>query len=225
MFLDRSGNSTSSPQCSALTSARLLFLIVSMVSGCGYQFGVEGPGPTIGGTTAAETKPGEQIPRVSIVNLMNNTFEPNLEIKFSNYLRQEFSTGSGAELVSSSDAADYVLKGSIVSILIPTVSFSQFQTLESRVEAIVIVQAEDVRKRKIVWAQTSKGMSEFFVTTDLQFNRVLQDRALEQAGRYVASDLSSRFHLFLEEVREGKTPAVNLPAGQVVPTLPGAGGR
>ena len=201
-----------------------ILLAAVLATGCGYQFAVEGRGPTIGGG-AAEAKPGEHAPRVSIVNLVNNTFEPNLEIKFSNYLRQEFSTGSGAELVNSNDAADYVLKGAIVSILIPTLSFSQFQTLESRVEAIVLVQAEDVRKKKVVWAQASKGMSEFFVTSDLQFNRVLQTRALEQAGRYVASDLSSRFHVFIEEIREGKTPAVNLPGGQVVPVLPGAGRR
>ncbi|GKS60238.1 hypothetical protein YTPLAS18_37650 [Nitrospira sp.] len=202
----------------------LVVLLAMLATGCGYQFGVEGPGPTVGGApTDTKAKFGEHPPRISIVNLVNHTFEPNLEIKFSNYLRHEFSTSSGAELVGANDAADYVLKGSIVSILIPTLSFTQFQTLESRVEAIVLVQAEDVRKKKIVWAQTSKGMSEFFVTSDLQFNRVLQNRALEQAGRYVANDLSSRFSLFLDEVREGKTPAVNLPGGHVVPTLPGAG--
>ena len=35
-----------------------------------------------------------------------------------------------------------------------------------------------------MWAQMAKGASEFFVTTDLQFNRILQNRALEQAGRF-----------------------------------------
>ena len=37
-----------------------------------------------------------------------------------------------------------------------------------------------------------------FLTQDLQFNRVLQNRALEQAGRFVAEDLASRFLLFLD---------------------------
>jgi hypothetical protein len=36
------------------------------------------------------------------------------------------------------------------------------------------------------------------VTSDLQFNRVLQNRALEQAGRFIAEDLASRFLLQLE---------------------------
>jgi len=44
----------------------------------------------------------------------------------------------------------------------------------------------------------SKGASEFYVTSDLQFNRVLQNRALEQAGRFIAEDLAARFLLQLE---------------------------
>ncbi len=211
-----------STQHAALARATVLLAMMALVAGCGYQFGVEGPGPTIGSSVAPQTD--AHAPRLSIVNLINNTFEPNLEVKFTNYIRHEFANGSGAQVVNSSEAADYVLKGSIVSILIPTLSFSQFQTLESRIEAIVIVQAEDVRKRKVVWSQTARGASEFFVTNDLQFNRVLQTRGLEQAGRFIASDLSTRFQLFLEEVRAGKTPEVNLPDGQVVPILPGAGG-
>lgn len=37
-----------------------------------------------------------------------------------------------------------------------------------------------------------------FLTQDLQFNRVLQNRALEQAGRFIAEDLASRFLLFID---------------------------
>jgi ketopantoate hydroxymethyltransferase len=63
---------------------------------------------------------------------------------------------------------------------------------------IVIVKVEETRTQRVVWTQVAKGSSEFFVTPDLQFNRVLQNRALEQAGRFVAEDLASRFLLQLE---------------------------
>ncbi|MGH7221159.1 MAG: hypothetical protein ACREI1_12640, partial [Nitrospiraceae bacterium] len=63
---------------------------------------------------------------------------------------------------------------------------------------------------RLVWAQTAKGASEFYVTPDLQFNRVLQNRALEQAGRFIAEDLASRFLLQLESGQLAKQPA--LPA-------------
>ena len=62
-----------------------------------------------------------------------------------------------------------------------------------------------------MWSHLAKGASEFFVTTDLQFNRVLQNRALEQAGRYIAEDLASRFLMQLESGRLTK-PVANAPA-------------
>ena len=174
--------------------------------GCGYQFRMEGVGPTIGGaaSTSAPTSPP---PRLVVRTLENRTFEPNLEVRYTNYLRHEFSSGSGAQIVSDSEAADLVLSGQILSVVLPTLSFSQTTTLESRAEVVVVVKVEETRTQRLVWAQTSKGTSEFFVTQDLQFNRVLQNRALEQAGQFIAEDLASRFLLQLESGQLENPPA------------------
>lgn len=174
--------------------------------GCGYQFRMEGIGPTIGGAgaTSAPTSPP---PRLVVRTLENRTFEPNLEVRYTNYLRHEFSSGSGAQIVSDSEAADLVLSGQILSVVLPTLSFSQTTTLESRAEVVVVVKVEETRTQRLVWAQTSKGTSEFFVTQDLQFNRVLQNRALEQAGQFIAEDLASRFLLQLESGQLANPPA------------------
>jgi hypothetical protein len=83
-------------------------------------------------------------------------------------------------------------------VILPTLSFSRTATLESRTEVVVLVRVEDARLRKVVWSQVVKGASEFFITSDLQFNRALQNRAIEQAGRFVAADLAARFLLQLE---------------------------
>ncbi|NJN69094.1 MAG: hypothetical protein HC801_01440 [Nitrospira sp.] len=171
-------------------------LIASTIVACGYQFRVDGPGPTIGGAVASTSN--EPPPRLIIRTLLNNSFEPNLEMRYTNYFRDEFSAGSGAQVVPESEAADLVLTGQILSVIVPTLSFSQTATLESRTEVVVLVQVEDVRSRKVVWRQLAKGASEFFVTPDLQFNRALQNRAVEQAGRFVAADLAARFLLQLE---------------------------
>lgn len=179
------------------THVSALCLFLALLAGCGYQFRVEGAGPTIGGaeTTSSPTSPP---PRLVIQALENKSFEPNLETRYTNYLRHEFSSGSGAQIVSDTEAADLVLSGQILSVTLPTLSFSQTTTLESRAEVVVIVKVEETRTQRLVWAQTAKGASEFFVTPDLQFNRVLQNRALEQAGRFIAEDLASRFLLQLE---------------------------
>jgi hypothetical protein len=93
---------------------------------------------------------------------------------------------------------------------VPTLSFSSTATLESRTEVIVLARVEDVRSRKVVWSQVVKGASEFFITRDLQFNRALQNRAIEQAGRFVAADLAARFLLQLEA--GGLTKQASAPA-------------
>ena len=179
-----------------IPSTFITALLVSTLVSCGYQFRVDGAGPTIGGATASTLT--EPPPRLIIRTLVNNSFEPNLEMRYTNYFRDEFSAGSGAQVVPESETADLVLTGRILSVIVPTLSFSQTATLESRTEVVVQVLVEDVRSRKVVWRQLAKGSSEFFVTPDLQFNRALQNRAIEQAGQFVAADLAARFLLQLE---------------------------
>jgi hypothetical protein len=184
-----------------------LYLALSLsLSACGYQFRVEGAGPTIGGAaaTSSSTTPP---PRLIVRTLENKSFEPNLETRYTNYLRHEFSSGSGAQIVPDSEAADLVLSGQILSVIVPSLSFSQTTTLESRTEVVVMVKVEETRTKRLVWAQTAKGASEFYITSDLQFNRVLQNRALEQAGRFIAEDLASRFLLQLESGQLAKPTA------------------
>ena len=171
-------------------------VLLATLAGCGYQFRVEGAGPTIGSAAvSASTVPP---PRLVVRTLENKSFEPNLEARFTNYLRHEFSSGSGAQIVPDTEAADLVLSGQIQSVGIPSLSFSMTTTLESRAEVTVSVMVTEARTKRVVWTQTTKGSSEFYITPDLQFNRVLQNRAVEQAGRFIAADLASRFLLQLE---------------------------
>ncbi|MEW6544322.1 MAG: LPS assembly lipoprotein LptE [Nitrospirota bacterium] len=165
-------------------------------------------GPTIGGTSAkpaASTR--EDAPRLVIPIFENKTFEPNLEQKLTTYARHEFSAGSGVRVVPGAEAADLRLKATIVSVLTPSLSFTQSATFETRVTVTVKAVVEDLRSGKEVWNQNSTASSEFFITNDLQFNRVLQARALEQAGRLIAEDLATRFLAHLEAKAQAKDAA------------------
>jgi hypothetical protein len=171
----------------------VVVIVLSLaVAGCGYQFRVEGPGPTIGAAVPASLKP-ETAPRLQIPNFENRTLEPNLELKYTTYARKEFSAGSGALVVNDYEPADLVLKGQIVSLSLPSLTFNRTATFESRVIVKVLAVVEDLRTGQPVWKQEASAASEFFLTNDLQFNRVLQDRALEQAGQLIAEDLATRF--------------------------------
>jgi hypothetical protein len=147
------------------------------------------------------------------------SFEPNLEAKFTTYTRHEFAAGSGAQVVTDSEEADLVLKAQIVSVILPTLTFDITRTLETRATVFVTAVVQERGTGKPVWNQTVTASSEFFVTEDLQFNRVLQTRALEQAGRLIAEDLATRFldHLESGELakaaasKEGIVPSTGIP--------------
>ena len=127
---------------------------LALLVGCGYQFRVEGAGPTIGGAAAASSSTSPP-PRLVVRTLENKSFEPNLETRYTNYLRHEFSSGSGAQVVPDSEAADLVLSGQILSVSLPTLSFSQTTTLESRTEVVVTFLAllELIRLKQLVAEQ------------------------------------------------------------------------
>lgn len=202
----------------ARTLIAFAFLIIDLVSmsACGYQFRVAGQGPTIGGR--AQTKPQAYAPTLTIVNFQNRSGEPNLETKYAEYTRQEFATGSGTQVITGSGPSDLVLKGQIISVIIPTIAFTLQQTLESRVTVYVQASIENTKTHQTIFAQILTASSEFFVTRDLQFNRVLQTRALEQAGQFIAQDLASRFLNHLDNY--GMAPPPTGTGGGVTVPIP-----
>jgi len=70
------------------------------------------------------------------------------------------------------------------------------------------------------WSQTGTGTGEFYVgatstgdaETGLQFNRVLQDRAIEQAGLLVAIDLADGFLIARDTGKFRKEDSTSDPA-------------
>lgn len=170
------------------------------VTGCGYRFMVEGPGPVIG--HVRDSHPDGRPLRVAVLTFENRTFEPDLELKYTEYLKKELEASGAAEIVQDEQDAEWILTGAIESVSLPSLTFTPNQTRESRVTVSVKVQVRDRRTGTIRWTQTVQGSAEFFVgaapeveggTAGLQFNRVLQDRALEQAGQLIAEDVTDRF--------------------------------
>lgn len=178
---------------------------------------VEGPGPTIG-TGGPSVSQGPLV-RLAIRNFQNRTFERNLEFKYTNYVQQQFASGSGAEVMEDETGADFVLQGEIIRVILPSLTFTQTQTQESRVIVTVRATVEQLSTGKVVWNQTTVGAGEFFVGDDLQFNRVLQNRALEQAGQIIAADLANRFSL----ARDQQT--FRLSSAKVTPGTPAGVGN
>ncbi len=208
------------------SSARLVFigLLASLLFGCGYQFRVEGAGPTLGGSSAS---PKTNTQRMQIVDFENMTLEPNIELRYTTYARREFSQSSGARVVAAGEPADLILRAKINSVALPTINFSLQGTFEGRVTVNVSATVEDALTKKKIWTQSVAASSEFFMTDDLQFNRVLQTRAVEQAGRLIAADLAMRFQNFMDlrdKPAAAPAPASGAANGTSQTDKPGAGG-
>ena len=140
--------------------------------------------------------------RLVIRDLLNRTFQSNLEFAYTRYMREQFAVSSGAQVVAEDAQADYVMTGEIVSVTIPSLTFSAGQTRERRVNVVVRITVAHRQTGKSLWTETATGAGEFFVNRapdvearqdQIQFNRVLQDRALEQAGQDVAEMLAAAF--------------------------------
>ena len=177
-----------------------VLMLLVVLPGCGYQFSVEGPGPRIGGGPDLQ-KEGPLV-RLVIRDLLNRTFQSNLEFAYTRYIREQFAVSSGARVVAEDAQADYVMTGEIVSVTIPSLTFSAGQTRERRVNVVVRITVAHRQTGKSLWTETARGAGEFFVNRapdvearqdQIQFNRVLQDRALEQAGQDVAEMLAAAF--------------------------------
>jgi hypothetical protein len=137
-----------------------------------------------------------------IRDLLNRTFQSNLEFAYTRYIREQFAVSSGAQVVAEDAQADYVMTGEIASVTIPSLTFSAGQTRERRVNVVVRITVAHRQTGKSLWTETARGAGEFFVNRapdvearqdQIQFNRVLQDRALEQAGQDVAEMLAAAF--------------------------------
>ena len=178
----------------------IVLLLLVVLPGCGYRFSVEGPGPRIGGESVLEQE-GPPV-RLVIRDLRNSTFQSNLEFVYTRYMREQFAVSSGAQVVAEDAQADYVMTGEIVSVTIPSLTFSSGQTRERRVNVVVRVTVAHRATGESLWTETATGSGEFFVNRapevearqdQIQFNRVLQDRALEQAGQAAAEVLAAAF--------------------------------
>jgi hypothetical protein len=161
-------------------------------AGCGYEFGTTAK-PAQGGSLRGM--------RLAVPVFYNNTFEPVLDKRVTEFIRRQFLQADGLTLVNDVGAAPLVLKGRIVSYALQTLSFRQGLVNEQRVILNVDVTFEDAAARKVLWRETYRTSAEFFQTSDLAANRSRQDRATEEACQAMAESIVSRVIETLSDTR------------------------
>ena len=162
-------------------AAFLLAVLMSFgLGGCGYEFGgTTKPGPAYGLTLAVPV-------------FHNDTFEPILDKRVTEFVRRQFLQADGLTLVNDARSAPLVLSGRVRGYGLQILSFRQGQTNEQRVTLVVAVSLQDTTAKKVLWQETYTTSAEFFLTTDLGTNRSRQDRATEEAAQAMAEHIVSR---------------------------------
>ena len=151
-------------------------------AGCGYDFG-----------TSLKPSQGRSLwgVHLAVPVFFNDTFEPVLDKKVTEFIRRQFLQADGLTLANDAGAAPLMLKGVVRSYGIQTLSFRQGSVNEQRVSLSVEVTFEDRSARKRFWSQTYTTSAEFFLSSDLATNRSRQDRATEEACQAMAEDIVS----------------------------------
>lgn len=175
----------------AVTRAMGLLLALSL-AGCGYEFG----------TARALTQGGSlRGVHLAVPVFFNDTFEAALDKRITEFIRRQFLQAGGLTLANDAGAAPLVLKGTVRSYGLGTLSFGSASVSEQRVNLSVEVTFEDRLANKQLWRQTYSTSAEFFVSSDLAVNRSRQDRATEEACQAMAEHIVSRVIDTLSDAR------------------------
>jgi len=161
----------------AVTLLGFLFL-----SACGYQM------------VGKETHVPRGLNSVAIPTFKNQTYEPGIEVQFTQAFLSEFILDRRVKVVDRAQA-DSVLEGNITDFRIYSVAYGPSGlALEYQTTVVLDVTLKD-RTGKVLWEQ--KGFSEttWFraSSSSVLINEVNKQAAVQAAGRLVAGRLRNRF--------------------------------
>ena len=129
---------------------------------------------------------------ISVVTLDNDSLEPGVELTMTRALRQEFLRRAAPRLVGSPDAADWVLRGRVVTVDQRANSFNTVAlALEYQVLVALDLSIASANGESILLDGASLRQSELYLASaDPEATRKNRDEAL----RRIADILANRIH-------------------------------
>lgn len=168
-----------------------VLLLLAAVSGCGYH-------------VRGETKPPAGVRTIAVPTFQNKTYEPGLELSFTERLRGELARGGAMELTLDTHRADAVFNGEVLSfraiptVLVPlpavpgTTGRRQDRRLPTRYRAIVEVRVSlvSVSTGEVLWEDRLEGTEEYDAGQAPEGFEPLAREAQQQAAiAAIAADL------------------------------------
>ena len=157
------------------------FLCLFLLTGCGYRM------------VGKETHVPPGLNSVAIPTFKNQTFEPGIEVPFTQAFLREFIQDRRVNVVDRAEA-DSVLEGIIKYFSTYSVSYDKSGfVMEYQTNVILDLTLKD-RTGKVLWEE--KGFSEtrwFRASSQVLTNEANKQAAIQETGRFVAERLRSRF--------------------------------
>jgi len=162
---------------------RKFVVVIFMVSvwGCGYQM------------VGKETHVPPGLTSVAIPTFVNQTFEPGIEVLFTQAFLKGFIQDRRVKVVDRKEA-DSVLEGMIKSLEISSVSYDRSNlALEYQINVVMDLMLKK-RSGEILWREKDLAERTWYrASSNALINEANKTTALQQAGRSMAERIRNRF--------------------------------
>jgi hypothetical protein len=130
---------------------------------------------------------------IAIPTFKNGTYEPGIEVQFTQAFLREFILDKRVNVVDRTQA-DSLLEGIITDFRIYSVSYDRSGlALEYQTTVVLDLTLKD-RTGKVLWEQKNFSETQWFrVTSIIQINEASKAAAIQKIGRLVAERVRNRF--------------------------------
>ena len=164
-----------------LVKKMLSVITMILLMGCGYQM------------VGKETHLPPGITSIAIPTYQNKTFEPGIEIPFTQGLLKEFILDRRVKVVDRAQA-DSILEGVVTNFYMYAVSFDLSGYAQEYQTLVVLDLTLKDRTGKVFWQENGFTESRWFrASSQILTNEANKQIAIQETGRFVAQRLRTRF--------------------------------
>ncbi|UCD71198.1 MAG: LptE family protein [Syntrophobacterales bacterium] len=158
-----------------------IIFFLSMGTGCGYQFGGEGFGPS------------PDIRSIAIPTFTNETYEAGIETIVTNAILRELIKDRRLKVVGV-DEADAIMEGTVTSFAISSVAYDPTGVVsEYRTSVALDVIVKGKKKGEILWNKRGLLESDVYrVSSDVLLTEAEKERAIQKIAEELAGRIRRR---------------------------------
>ncbi len=164
------------------TCSGLFFIIwIALLLGCGYQL------------VGKETHVPPGLTSVAIPTFANQTFEPGIEVPFTQGFLREFIRERRVKVVDRSEA-DSILEGVIKSLQIYSVAYDRSGLATEYQTTVVIDLTLKKRTGETLWRENDISETRWFrASSSVLTGESNRAAAIQEIGRFIAERMRNRF--------------------------------